>query len=431
MRKKIILIILMIIFSGLTVIAQETGPKISVQAGINLFPNPGTGPKVLAEFPFSVNRNDFQFLPFDSTVQRVRAAIYADIIISDTLNNPVDSASTYFYTVAPDSASAKNVKVRLFNKLLLMVAPGVYKGKLNVIDVTSKKSGAMLYDRIIVPAVVSDTLTLSNLELAFQIRVLDDSSKEGNIRLSKNDREVIPNPMGIFSVEDSAIYVYAELYNLSFDSTRKEKFKIHYAINEILNQADLAIAGASPRVEDFGEELLDKPGTSAVLTNLLPLGKKPGKYDLVLSAYDPANGATARAVRRFIVVPRTGYVSPSVTYIRKGPLDTAGAQTVTQVIRFLLSPSESAVFNTLNDTGKVRFAVQFFKDHDPSPGTAANEYLDNALQRYNYAIEKFSTQPGLRDGWKTDRGRVLMQYGNPDQRDEEIAPSEEKPWERW
>ncbi|SYZ73483.1 exported hypothetical protein [Candidatus Zixiibacteriota bacterium] len=426
--------------------AQEAGSKISVQAGISFFPNPADSPKVLVEFPFAVNRNDFAFMPIDSQVSGVRAAIYAEIIVTDTLGKPVDSSSTYFYTMAPDTVSARMSKIRLFNKLLLDLEPGIYKGKLNVIDVTSKRNGAMLYDRIEVPAVVKDRLSLSSLELAIQIRVVDESYK-GNPRLVKNDREVIPNPMGIFSEEDTLLYTYAELYGLAYDSARKDQFKINY----LITQAGVpALNDSNGYRHDFGDIAMDKPGPSAVLTNVLPFRGNPGRYDIALTATDVESGETVTATRRFIVVPKTGYQPPAVVYRMKSPLDTASITTISNLVHYLLSPSELAVFNSLNDSGKIRYAGQFFRDHDPTPGTGENEYLNQAFARYDYALEHFSNDPEVKSGWRSDRGRVLMQYGFWDQRDEEIVPEKElgpiientntktriapimgRPWERW
>ncbi len=445
--NKILLIaasIFMVFISFMT--AQESGSKISVQAGMTLFPNPEAGPDVLVEFPFSVNRTDFEFLPIDSQVPGVRAAIYAEIIVTDTLGSPVDSSSTYFYTMAADTVAARMNKMRLFNKLFLMLKPGVYKGKLNIIDVSTKRSGAMLYDRIEIPPITTGRLSLSSLELAIQIKVVDENYK-GNPRLVKNDREVIPNPMGIFSEEDTLIYTYAELYGLAYDSTQKEDFKISYQIN----RADgAAMDEGAFSNHNYGDITMTKPGPSAVITNVLPFHGQPGRYDIVLTASDPKYGQTATAGRRFIVVPKTGYQPPAVVYRMKNPLDTAGVPTISNLIHYLLSPSELAVFNTLNDSGKVRYAIQFFKDHDPTPGTGENEYLNQAFARYDYAIEHFSSDHLAKNGWRSDRGRVLMQYGFWDERDEEIVPEKElgpiientdtktriapvmgRPWERW
>lgn len=57
--------------------------------------------------------------------------------------------------------------------------------------------------------------------------------------------------------------------------------------------------------------------------------------------------------------------------------------------------------------------------------------MNNAFSRYAFALQNFGTLPGARDGWKTDRGRVLMQYGQWDKRDEVPAPVYGQRYEVW
>ena len=402
--------------------AQEMVPdKIGIQAGILIYGTPSTGPESYVEFPFVVNRNQLLFLPEDSSGQGLRAAVFAEIVISDTLGQHMDSANTYFYSRAADSSAARSNKIRLFNKLFLLLPPGVYKGRLDVIDVSSKKEGSFLYDRIeVLP--VPTKLALSNLELAYDIKVLEEGQQPSNPRMVKNQREIIPSPMGIFSRDDTVIYVYAELYNIPYDSAVKDDFQINYRVYR--SDGSLHF--------DFGDIIDEKPGFSAVITNILNIsGWQSGKYDIELTATDLKSGTSAAVSRGFIIFPRAGTVPEVAGVAGKNPLDTVSATTISNVLRFLLLPQEAAVFNSLNDTGKERFAIQFFKDKDPSPGTPTNEYLESAFRRYVYANEYFSSLPGMNDGWRSDRGRVLMQYGQWDDRDEITAPSYGRPWERW
>ncbi|MEP0828502.1 MAG: GWxTD domain-containing protein [bacterium] len=400
----------------------EEGGRLSIQAGIYLFGSPETGPEIYIEFPFSAGRNQFTFLPYDSGSSDLRAAVFAEVVITDTLGTAVDSVSTYFYSRALDSVDAGRGNIRLFNKLSMMLPAGVYKGKLSVIDVSSKKEGAFLYDRIEIPPVIYDRLSLSSLELASRIETVDDSAGRYNNRLVKNGYEIIPNPMGIYSEDDSVIYVYAELYNLAYDTLSEQTFKISYR----------ALRSDGSLMQDFGEIIKEKPGATSVIANALSIENWPaGRYLLSLTATDPSTNGVASAYSRFMIFPRSGVLPEAVKYTMKSPLDTASLEMKSNLVRYLFSAQELAVFNGLNDSGKVRYINQYFKDKDPTPGTEQNEYLDDALRRFNYANQNFSLRPGKLDGWRTDRGRVLMQYGQWDDREEIVAPAYSHPWERW
>lgn len=417
--------LLLILTAGILATAMTgnaDADQIKIQAGVCVYPDPRSAPAVYVEFPFVIHRSQFTFLPDDSTGKGLLAAVFAEIQVTDTLGNPVDSTSTYFLTKAADSADARNDEIRLFNKLSLLVRPGTYSAKLTVMDAVGKNEGSFLYDRLNIERVVTDRIHLSSLEFAYKITLIEDSSALVDTRLVKNSRQVIPNPMGVFSEGDSSIYVYAELYNLYFDTGVSDTFTLHYTI---LN-SDGSLC------HDFGELLQDKPGSSSVISNVLSIdGLEPGRYHLRLIAQDFTSGTADTSSRRFVLFPKSGELPQVVSFARKSPYDTLSLETRENLVRFLMAPQQLVILETLNDTGKVRFIDQFFSDRDPDPSTEKNEFLEDVYNRYLYSNQKFSTLPGLTDGWKSDRGRVLLQYGIWSEREEVPAPSYGKPWEKW
>jgi GWxTD domain-containing protein len=56
---------------------------------------------------------------------------------------------------------------------------------------------------------------------------------------------------------------------------------------------------------------------------------------------------------------------------------------------------------------------EFWRSRDPSPGTAHNEAKENYYRRIEYSNRHFSVLK--KEGWRTDRGMVFIQYGTPDQ----------------
>ena len=92
---------------------------------------------------------------------------------------------------------------------------------------------------------------------------------------------------------------------------------------------------------------------------------------------------------------------------------------------------------SLTDEGKQQFLEQFWRDNDPDIRTKRNEYRESAVERFFYANARYSSSVEKNDGWKSDPGRVLMQYGMPDEIVEVALPSignditDVDPWERW
>ena len=79
----------------------------------------------------------------------------------------------------------------------------------------------------------------------------------------------------------------------------------------------------------------------------------------------------------------------------------------------IITDEERKTFNTLaTEEEREQFIEQFWLRRDPDPDTYENEYREEYYQRIAYANEKYTS--GI-PGWKTDRGRIYIVFGKPDQ----------------
>ena len=78
---------------------------------------------------------------------------------------------------------------------------------------------------------------------------------------------------------------------------------------------------------------------------------------------------------------------------------------------------------------RKRAFERFWLDKDPTPGTEENEVKREFYRRVNYANFNFSVM--RRAGWKTDRGRIYVQNGAPDQIDDVPMSPSDPPYQRW
>ena len=80
---------------------------------------------------------------------------------------------------------------------------------------------------------------------------------------------------------------------------------------------------------------------------------------------------------------------------------------------YIITDEERAAFKQLsNDEERDNFIEAFWQRRDPTPDTEENEYKEEHYQRIAYANEHFAA--GV-PGWKTDRGRMYIMYGKPDE----------------
>jgi GWxTD domain-containing protein len=85
-----------------------------------------------------------------------------------------------------------------------------------------------------------------------------------------------------------------------------------------------------------------------------------------------------------------------------------------QEVPDIISEDEVRAFQTLTtDEEREHFIEQFWRRRDPTPDTSDNEYRNEYFRRIALANERFGTadQPG----WRTDRGRVLIKFGESDE----------------
>jgi GWxTD domain-containing protein len=89
--------------------------------------------------------------------------------------------------------------------------------------------------------------------------------------------------------------------------------------------------------------------------------------------------------------------------------------------------SEMKDLQTLEE--RKRAFDQFWLERDPSPGTVENEYKESFYHRIALANRHFGQQH--RPGWKMDRGRVFIRYGEPDQIDDVPFSPSAVPYQIW
>ncbi|HZT58087.1 MAG TPA: GWxTD domain-containing protein [Pyrinomonadaceae bacterium] len=82
---------------------------------------------------------------------------------------------------------------------------------------------------------------------------------------------------------------------------------------------------------------------------------------------------------------------------------------------YIITPEERKAWNKLQtDEEREQFIEAFWRRRDPDPDTEVNEYLEEHYERIAYANQHFAS--GI-PGWKTDRGRIYIMYGPPNEKE--------------
>lgn len=364
------------------------------------------------ECSYSVSRDSlyFEYLAEDSLWQ---ASFRVDLVILDTLGQPLDTVSRSVGTRAPSLEDSRKRDVKVLDVLPLFLRPGTYRAQFTISDLGDSSRGVR-EDTIRVENKNRETeLTLSDVTLAYRLTPTEAPSDPAHPKI-KNGYYVEPNPSGIFAPEDSLLCLYAEIYNLA---ATPALYQVHLWILDPFNQV----------VRDLGIEQLEPPGETALLVYGLRIDDLPrGIWHTV--AIEVEHGLSVATLRKQFWLG-TGLADPARSV---GPFNDKDAMLNRRFIAYLATNEELTEYDALTLEAKRRFLDQFWMKRDPDSTTQRNEFFETHRLRFSVANQKFSrSMSSQEDGWNTDRGRVLILYGEPDEVIQ--TPSSIATWgyERW
>jgi GWxTD domain-containing protein len=92
---------------------------------------------------------------------------------------------------------------------------------------------------------------------------------------------------------------------------------------------------------------------------------------------------------------------------------------LSQEVPYIITDSERTAFKKLStDEERDEFIKAFWERRNPHPGSPQNEFKDAYYRRISYANRHYTSSL---PGWRTDRGRIYIMYGPPDEID--VHPS--------
>jgi len=363
------------------------------------------------EYYYHVTRSSLEFVRMepDSILQ---AQFRAILIVSDTAGHPIDTVARLVGTQVHSSDEARRRDIKIIDVLPLYLKAGTYRAELEITDMTSGDQGRRVDELIVRDKGATDSLMLSDLQFAYSLQpVADDQAQPASAKY-KNGYLVEPNPSDVFAPDDSILFLYGELYNLA---AMPDSYSVHMWVLD--NNGDI--------VRDMGIEWIARPGESALLVYGIPLTDlQPDQWHVV--AVEVGQGeARATARRRFLL--GTGAVE-----VEPFEFTEEHAELNRKLIAYISTAEELTEYRALSLEGKRRFLEDFWRRRDPTPATPQNEFFESHVNRFAWANVNYSrTLLDKTDGWNTDRGRVIILYGEPDEVVQSPSAIGTWGWERW
>jgi len=117
--------------------------------------------------------------------------------------------------------------------------------------------------------------------------------------------------------------------------------------------------------------------------------------------------------------------------LKSGDFDTPTVVWREGPVRYILSADEDHAYRRLaSKDERADFIRSFWQSRDPDPSTPENEYRILFGRRVTAAARLFAAE-STKPGWKTDRGKILILLGPPDDLDEATLQQRDTPVITW
>jgi GWxTD domain-containing protein len=414
MRKNYFLILIAFVLSVSTIGAQN---NLSFEFDYARFKYDNNS--VFLEFYYNLNAKDMKIIEVENN-KMTEAIVHIEMkdLAADTFFIKKDWKIQNVIIKNDSTMEVQN----LTGVLGFQVPAGNYSLEIKAYDVNNENLTKVIKENIQITP-FGDNYAVSDIELASNIKNLDT---DPNSIFYKNTFEVIPNPSMLFSDKTPAAFYYAELYNLTSGDSGAG-----FTLQKLLlNSAGINVYKSDKKIK--------QSASSIVEVGVINLAKYPtDSYNLVLSLIDDKTNKAYLSSKRFYHYNPGVVDTTLVKTLNSGVLGSSFALLTLEECDKMFSESKYiATQNEIDRYGAIdsldakrTFLMNFWKSRDTEPSTPQNEFQQDYMRRVAYANLNF--KHAQTDGYKTDRGRVYLIYGEPDQRD--LFPNESnlKPYEVW
>lgn len=305
-----------------------------------------------------------------------------------------------------------------------VLEPGKYYFDFEIIDMLKKDAKPAKISKEIIISPKPDSISFSNIELIENYKKATETSI-----YTKSGLDILPFVTGFYSPEFEKIAFYAEIYQSNKTFGNDEKFTLlQYIENEVTGSR---VEGFEKAARYTAKEVV--PVISYIdIKNLAT-----GDYDLVLEIRNRNNQTVAREKVHFqrlntIVsynIDDVLKLDISATFVEK----INNADSLKEYIYCLLPIAQDLEreiilkeINKMDIKSQKQFFYSFWKSRN---NTAPEETWYRYKEQVNYVNKIFSTS--VRKGYETDRGRIYLKYGAPNQVTDRPNEPSSYPYQIW
>jgi GWxTD domain-containing protein len=346
-----------------------------------------------------------------------------EVLLSLSRNGEISFVDRYNLLSPENSDSTANVQ-NFMDQQRIPLGEGQFVLSVEIKDLGNITAESVKASDTIHIEALNDSITFSDIQL---IETSEKSDKTGPF--IKGGYFLMPHLSDFYPARDEKLTFYSEIYRSLEVLGENKKFLLQYFIED---------AETGKQIESLGGF---KRFTSAAVNTLLAeldiRNLSTGSYRLVTELRDADNELKARNSTSFL--RHNPYSSIAldkiVEIVTEGSFASryTNPDSLAEHIRCLSpigSPRENSFAENLlkekNLKNMQQYFLAFWKNRDAeNPGKAWEKYFLE-VRKVQLA---FATS--IRKGYTTDRGRVYLQYGPPDNRTQSLREPSAYPYEIW
>jgi GWxTD domain-containing protein len=388
-----------------------------------------TGNRSLVEIYYSFRDSDLQYMGgLDSSV--------ANYSIRLMLTNQLDETDTIVWAKQM-FGSYDQTGVRYENVLLgtekLTLKPGKYKTDILVSQKVKNKKDLTIpinIDSFQLEMVVPDYSlgkSFSDFQISYGIQQKEKSEVKWKAEFEKHGFYMIPLPTRQYIGTDAFLQYYYEAYLDNSDGLGK------------ITVVDLLLDYSKFKIYDQSIDY-DPMETIGRVVSIPMAGRPTGVY-YIKSLIKNEKGellASSPLKKVYLENPEIGpsqntpfFESLSFEKSVFSTMDENDIKTEFEKLSYILSDFERGQFKQLTShEAKQRAIYAMYSIRDTDTTTTYNEFFEEYSKRADFA-DQFFSYGNYDEGWRTERGRIIMTYGFPEQRQEFFRRDDLHPTEIW
>lgn len=345
-----------------------------------------------------------------------------DVLMTFWSNDTMRTAKKYVLNSPEIEDSSKTVNFLDLQRIPMPV--GYYSLQITLKDLNRTPSKTISNSRSVILDIDPDSVSVSSLELLESF----SNSSSTNL-LTKSGYDLVPYVSSFYPANMELIRFYGEIYHTQKTVSATDKFLVLYYIES---------ATEGKRLSDFNAFEKFSPQPVNPFLHTFNIANLPsGNYNLVVEVRNSSN--------RLLSIRKTVFERFNPGVLMKlddlAAIDVANtfagritnADTLKDLIRCLRPISSTAEVDFAENrikAGDVKLMQQYFYNFwvNRNEMNPEGEWL-----KYYGEVKKVNAQFGtqIMKGYDTDRGRVYLQYGPPDQRVVVVNEPSSYPYEIW